>query len=285
MLSKMYPSDDLSALKEYKISVINKAFDHLSNKAEIDYEYLQGGCQQRSHLASLILRNKLNIEHGKVWLFAPAALYNFDYRALLVEDTNKLTKDKVISWNFHTAPVIKLKNEDGSVTLMVLDPSINKHEALPLELWLDCIGNSRLGEYTFTTPEKYFFNCKYNEYMQLTNIFDGTFSEFVNPAKDNLILEKGLSINDTAMMVFRKYIKPIMDNPSKKNLHKLNDLKEIFGDAMVLDLLFCQSTSGYTDSTTYRYLVSEYPEISKEAFKYFHKRLIFWTLKTTKLLK
>ncbi len=283
MLNYELPIDDISNLKQYDYSIVKKAFDEISNLFQIEFNFPQGGCQQRSHLMSMMLSKKFSIDHCKIWLFAPAALFENNTTALFVEDLNKLAPDNIVYWNFHTAPLVKI-NSNGKTELLVVDPSVNKTEPLNIDNWLKSIGNSVVGKYTFLSPEKYFFNCKYNEYYQLTNVFDGTFFEFVNPAKDNLILEKGLAVNDMAVFINNKYIQPLMNTMESKNETRIMDLKEIFGNATALDLIFAQNLSGYTDNTSYRYVHNHFGDIMKEAKQLFHDRLLHWTQFTNELL-
>ena len=90
-------------------------------------------------------------------------------------------------------------------------------------------------------------------------------------------MEKGLAVNDMAMQVFHKYIQPLMDAPAEENETKLADLKEIFGNSTVLDLLFSQNMSGYTDNTSHRYVITHYSDIIREAKSIFNERQEFWT--------
>lgn len=284
MLNYEFPIDDSKQQKKYDYSIIKKAFDEISNASQIEFNFPQGGCQQRSHLMSMILSKKFNIEHSKIWLFSPAALYPNDMTSMFIEDKNKLSSNNSINWNYHTAPIVKVNTENGIEQRLVVDPSLNRKEPLPLQDWLKSIGNSEFCKYTFLLPEKYFFNCKYDDNSQLTNIFDGSFFEFINPAKDNLVLEKGLAAADMAILIYEKYIKPLMNSAVPVNETMLLDLKEIFGNATALDLLFSQNLSGNTDNTSYRYVLTNYGPIMKEAKQFFHERLLHWTNFTNKLL-
>jgi hypothetical protein len=97
-------------------------------------------------------------------------------------------------------------------------------------------------------------------------------------------MEKGLAVNDMVMSIFHKHIQPLMaQNPAGNNT-RLNDLKDIFGNSTVLDLLFSQNMSGYTENTSHRYIITHYAEIMMEAKMIFSSRLIFWTKFTNTLL-
>lgn len=266
----------------YDYPVIKEAFDYLVKSTSIDFKYQPGGCQQRSHLISLILEHQFKINHAKVWLYAPITMIEGDLTALEVKDKYNVTGNPLIHWNYHTAPVIKL-NQDGEIIILVIDPVLDAQKPLSLEKWLLAIGNSAVSHLEFTPISNYFFNCKFNDQNILTNIFDGTYFDYSNPAKDNLALEKGLAANDTAMHVYKKYIKPL-DNLNKIKDHRLQDLKDIFGNASALDLLIAQNISAGTDNTSYRYVVTHYGEIFYDAKAYFHKRLSYWTLYTNQIL-
>ncbi|MFN0047848.1 MAG: protein-glutamine glutaminase family protein [Cytophagales bacterium] len=282
MLNYEFPIDDISGLKTYEYGDVKIIFDQISHHSSLEFNFPQGGCQQRSHLISMILA-KSNIEHCKIWLFSPAALYDFDQRSLFVADTNQLSPDNIIYWNYHTAPLVKIQLGD-KVEKFVIDPSLNREQPLTIIDWLKCMGNSEICKYTFLLPEKYFFNCKYNDNSQLTNVFDGSFFEYVNPAKDNLVLEKGLAVNDMAMIIYHKYIKPLMYNGNANESVRLFDLKEIFGNATALDLIFSLNLSGNTDNTSLRYVMAKYGDIVNEAKQIFNEKLLYWTRFTNKLL-
>lgn len=275
MWPQYFLTDNYIAQEIYGQREISKAFDYIL-QSEIDFDFPQGGCQQRAQIMSMILQKKFSVQHCKVWLFAPAALYEGDTRTLFVEDKNKLSPNNIVEWNYHTAPAVLVKNADKIETFIV-DPSVNKTEPIILADWFAKIGNSGVSSYTFARPENYFFNCRYNENNELTNIFDGTFFEFMNPVKDNLLMEKGLAVNDMAMQIFHKYIQPLLNDPGEENEIKLSDLKEIFGNSTVLDLLFSQNMSGYTINTSQRYVITNYGDIMQEAKALFNQRLVFWT--------
>lgn len=274
--------DNYIAQETYEPGEIKNAFDYIL-QSEIDFDFPQGGCQQRAQIMSMILQKKFAIQHCKVWLFAPAALYEGDTRTLFVEDKNKLSPNNTVEWNYHTAPAVLVKNMD-KVETFIIDPSVNKSQPILLADWFAQIGNSGVSSYTFVRPENYFFNCRYKENNELTNIFDGTFFEFMNPVKDNLLMEKGLAVNDMAMQIFYKYIQPLMQNSSEGNENKLTDLKEIFGNSTALDLLFSQNMSGYTDNTSHRYVITHYSDIIREAKSIFNQRQEFWTKFSNALL-
>lgn len=278
------PYYDVTKQIFYSISAIKEAFDYISYSSAIEFDFPQGGCQQRAQIMSLILSKKFNIQHSKIWLFAPAALYENNAVTLFVEDKNKLSPDNTVNWNYHLANAVRVQKESGEIDTLIIDPSINRNKPLTINEWFAAMGNSNTGQYSYLTPEYYFFNCKYNINNEITTVFDGTFFEFMNPVKDNLLMEKGLAVNDMAMTIYHKYIEPLMQSVKEEDKKRLNDLKDIFGNSTALDLLFSQNMSGYTDNTTHRYVITHYSEIMKEAKMIFSDRLIFWTIFSNTLL-
>lgn len=279
-----YPTADLSSLKVYDYSTIKQVFDSISTSSNIEFNFPQGGCQQRAQIMSMFLSKKFKIEHDRVWLFAPVNLDKNDSRTLTIADKNGLSPDNKISWNYHVAPVVLVK-QNNKIDTLVIDPSIDRSQPITLSNWMRSIGNSNISKYTFLKSEFYFFNvqcCDANN--NLLSVINGYFYDFSNPAKDNLTMEKGLAINDMAIIIYNKYIKQLSQSKLPADIIKLNDLKAIFGNATALDFLFSQNISGKTDKTTNRYVTTNYGDIMIEAKTIFNNRLRYWANVSTKLL-
>ena len=270
---------DLQYLTIYPYDVIVNVFNQILNDTNIEFNYPQGGCQQRAQIMSMLLKKKFQIDHCKVWLFAPVVLEENQYQTLYINDVDDLTNQDEIQWNYHVAPVVQVE-KDGNISTMVIDPSIVKNEPVFLSTWFYAIGNSEVSKYTFMLPDKYFFNCVYNNTNELTTIFDGSFYNYEEDDKNDLTLEKGLALNDVAIAVFNKHIK-LHASASTKQIY---DLKEIFGNATAMDFLFAQNLSGKTDETKLRYVLTNYTHIFTEARDLFSKRVVYWTSITNALI-
>lgn len=274
-------TDDITQQKTYSFQTLKAAFDDIVQTSGLDFDFSQGGCQQRAHVISLLLQKRYAIEHSKVWLFAPAALYNGNVETFFIEDKNKLAPDNIVNWNYHVAPAVLIK-ENGQENFYIVDPNINKECPLLIGNWFNGIGNSCAGRYSFYSADKYFFNSLYTKDNSITNVFDGTFIPYDKPDTDDLTIEKGLAINDAAMHVCRNYIAPLQyesDNP------KLQDLKDIFANSTALDLLISQNISGNTPNTTHRYVITHYSDILLDAKRVFYERLVHWTVYMNELMK
>jgi len=270
------PADDITQQKNYDLLTVKNAFNSIVQQTQIDFDFCQGGCQQRAHLMSMLLYKQFNIEHSKIWMFAPAALYYNDARTFFVEDKNKLSPFDIVNWNYHVTPAVMV-NENDVINFYVIDPCIDKTQPILLHTFFKSIGNAATGQYSFYHPGKYFFNNLRTKDGNNTPIFDGTFVEYTNPDKDDLILEKGLAVNDAAMAIYHKYIKPLMDAANEADKQKLEDLKAIFGNATALDMLLSQNLSAYTDNTNHRYVITRYSDIMLDAKIIFNARLVYWT--------
>jgi hypothetical protein len=288
-ITKEYPckgcgnyTANLNALKKYNALELQQVFNSIY-KTGIEFNFPQGGCQQRAQIMSMLLEQVYKIEHCKVWLFSPSDLYFKDNRKLIISDKNNLSKNNQIAWGYHVAPVV-LVEQDNRVDTMVLDPSIKCSGPIVLRDWLKSIQNSDISKYTFLNSDRYFFNAQYDQSGNLTTVINGYFYEYDQASKDDLLVEKGLALNDMAMYMYKKHMKPLMDSATPTDQEKLNDLKAIFGNATVLDCLFSQNTSPKSKATTQRYAISHYPELIKEAKNVFNDRLIYWTTLTNKLI-
>ena len=273
---------DLRYLQTYDAAVMLQAFNSLVQGPQQCAWGYQGGCQQRAEIMSMFLLKKMKIDHCKIWLFAPAALYSGDSRTLFIDDKNGLTAHSKIEWNYHVAPVVRVIEND-KVQTMVLDPSIHKNEPILLEQWFNAIGNSNISQYSFVLPDRYFFYCSYDYNGFLTTLFDGSFYNYEGLIKNDLILEKGLAINDMAIHIYHHFIAPLMASATETDKVKLEDLKAVFGNTTALDLLFSQNISGYTPNTTHRYVISFYNDVMTEARRLFNERLGYWTAITNQL--
>jgi len=283
MWPQFVPGYDINLLKSYSLETISAAFQDIAGSSGIDFCYRQGGCQQRAQLMSMILAKRFIVEHSKIWLFAPAALSAFDNRAMFIEDENKLSPFNIISWTYHVAPAVQVCEKD-QVNTYVIDPSVNAIMPVNLNTWFNAIGNSTVCRYSFHQPVDYFFNRLCNKSGELTGIFDGSFFPYDEADRNNLTLEKGLAVNDTAMFVYRKYILPMMKGNNANDAPMLEDLKSIFGDASTLDMLFAQNVSGNTSNTSHRYVLSLYTDIMLDAKAIFNTRLAYWVKYVSALL-
>lgn len=277
--SKNYNAD-FNEIKHYSITQIKTVYDSIL-KSGVEFNYPQGGCQNRAQIISMLLSKKYEIQHFRVWLFAPIDLIDGDTRTLTLIDKNKLAPNSIINWNYHVAPCVLVDNK-GVVDTVVIDPSVNGSTPLGISSWLSSIGNSNISMYTFLNPKLYFFYTNDN-----SSIINGTFYEY-SPTTycadiiTDVTLEKGLAENDMVIYILNKYLKK-----EPFDLNRFNTFKPYFGEIRVLEDKFffkagyCGNT--VSDNISFRTLIEKYPDIVSDAMNYYYTRIIYWTKKSNEL--
>ncbi len=279
---------DLSSLTKYEEKTILAAFDTILN-SHIQFDYPQGGCQNRAHAMSLILSNKLKISHSKIWLFSPSNLNQSDQGKLEIDDKNYLAPNDVIKWNYHVAPCVLVSKSNKTDTL-ILDPSLNKMKPLKISDWLAEIRNTKDSKYTFLNPDWYFFLTDNSG-----KVITGEFYKFAIDNKwcadnyRNLTLEKGLAINDLAIYILNKYLNTLRNSNVQADKDKLASLRKAFGNVDVLTEFFgklnsyCGST--VADNISLKQFWQDHEVLMSDAVTYYLIRLNYWTTKVQKLEK
>lgn len=297
-LSKDFPcascqnyNANFKEIKHYSMAEIKLVFNAI-NKSGVEFNYPQGGCQNRAQTMSMMLAKTHNIEHCKVWLFSPADLVDGNKTALEIQDKNQLAPNNIIKWLYHVAPCILVDN-NGKVDTLVIDPSIDNSQPLMLAAWLRRISNSAVSKYTFLEPEWYFFLTRISSVQNDNSKITGEFYKFEADPRgwinnySNLTLEKGLAINDLAMYVNKKYIIPLRSSGAQSDVAKLSDFKKAFGNVDALTALFGSQTSYMgnlvSDNIYLRILQEKYPEFMLDAMKYYIDRVAYWTTEVVKL--
>lgn len=197
-------------------------------KAEnLEYRYINGACEDRAHYLSLLLK-KYGVASAKVWNFAPAR-YSFASTELFdIDDPFDITGN--VTWGYHVAPMLKAFNQEGEAETLVIDQSFNQESFLTLNEWLGKMNCPR-AIYLLTDISSYLFNSldsflEYNEMAPndppalIPSIITGNFWSLL-PGDD--FVERGLSINDLALQIFR--IKERLNQSERDYLDSL--LKDI----------------------------------------------------------
>jgi WXG100 family type VII secretion target len=99
----------------------NKIFEDMSNEPDIAFNYPVDGCYARAHLMAERIGERYETTPKKVWAFGD----------LRVPTSGPYGE---IEWGYHVAPVVDVRQPDGSVVPMVIDPSISK-KPLTIEEW------------------------------------------------------------------------------------------------------------------------------------------------------
>lgn len=100
-------------------------FNKAKKRKDIAWNYKIDGCYARAHLMARMFE-KEGIKVEKAWARGH----------LLIPGTNNL------SWGYHVAPAVLVKQKDGSVEKMIIDPSIAS-EPVKASEWLKIMGVSQ----------------------------------------------------------------------------------------------------------------------------------------------
>jgi hypothetical protein len=282
---------NFNTIKHCSTKEIKIAFDSICQSG-IEFNYPQGGCQNRAQIMSMMLSKKFNIQHCKIWLFPPADLVDGDTKALQLNDKNQLSPDNIVKWLYHVAPCVLVDN-NGKVDTLIIDPSIDNTQLLKLSEWLKKITNSNVSKYTFLNPEWYFFITRNSTKTSDNSKINGEFYKFEADPRgwinnySNLALEKSLAINDLTIYILKKYITRLRGSNNQSDATKLNDLKKAFGNVDALTVLF-GSQASYMGNTVpeniyIRSLQEAYPDLMNDAMKYYINRVGYWTKKVVTL--
>jgi hypothetical protein len=292
-LRSQYPSTtsssyitNLASLTKYEEETILAAFDTIIN-SHIQFDYPQGGCQNRAHAMSLILSNKLKISHSKIWLFSPSNLNQTDQRKLEIDDKNYLAPNDVIKWNYHVAPCVLVSKGNKTDTL-IIDPSLNKTKPLRISEWFAAMRNTKDSKYTFLNPDWYFFLTD-----NFGKVITGEFYKFAIDNRwcadnyRNLTLEKGLAINDLAIYIINKYLNTLRNSNVQADKDKFISLRKAFGNVDVLTEFFGKLNSycGATvaDNLSLKQYWQDHQALMSDAMAYYLSRLNHWTMKVQEL--
>ncbi|MBF0315009.1 MAG: hypothetical protein HQK50_08115 [Oligoflexia bacterium] len=115
-----------------KTSVVSKKdleqlFKSITNESDIPFNYALDQCFSRSFKIAKIAKEKLGLELGQVFAFAPHNHY--------LKVTNPLQPYEPIYFNYHVAPVVLTLGKLGELEPMVIDPTLYSERALTLEEW------------------------------------------------------------------------------------------------------------------------------------------------------
>lgn len=279
------PNAKPDALCPVEYARLQEIFEDISKNSGIEFNYPQAACQQRTQYLSMLLTKKYQLDHFRVWLFAPVNLYKESSEHLEIKDINDLSENGVIKWKYHVAPAVKIKD-----TVVVIDPSLKSERPMTLDEWLKPFSNSKTSKYSFISSEYYFFYQAYDiplNPLKLLDVISGQFYTYGKTPQDLVSVEKGLAINDTAMSIYRKYILPLKTSNSENDKEKLKQLKQVFGNFNNLEILLTHTTktSGQFGNTNFREFYTNHGEIATEAGRIYLERTLFWTKKVNELLK
>lgn len=114
------------AKKYLSVTEVQKLFTKAKNMSDIPFGYKYDGCYARAHVMARRFE-EMDIQVEKAWIKG----------SLFVPGTD-------IQWNYHVAPVVNVKEENGQIKKYVIDPSLND-KAVLLDEWVASMGQNVKG--------------------------------------------------------------------------------------------------------------------------------------------
>jgi Glutaminase len=176
----------------------------------IEYRYLNGSWEDRTHLICLLLK-KAGIDAGKIWNFAPARYTLLSNELFHIQDPLGISNP--LYWGFHVSPYILSYNQAGELETLIFDLSFDTQNFLSIADW-QAIMNCPRALYLQTHLENYLFysiesyslrsakignNPVYNIPAAQPSIITGDFWKLT---PEDTLVQNGLAINDLAIYIF-----------------------------------------------------------------------------------
>lgn len=162
-------------------------FSELKSLCFPTYKYKQGNCHNIAHFCSQVLTQK-GIKHKKIWSFAPARYVKYSRESINRPDPNQLAINGNLSWGYHVAIVI----ENGSNSL-VYDYIIDESQPVTLMDWCKEMNVSKSKIEIVDAANYLFFSLR-----KKIPTTDFKYFHYEDNCKEDMWLEKGLAINETA---------------------------------------------------------------------------------------
>ncbi len=161
-------------------------FDMAKAMDDIAWGYKMDGCYARAHLMARRFE-ELGIEVDKAWLKGSLRAKGKDG----AED---------IQWNFHVAPIVYVKDEEGKVQKMVIDPSV-EDKPVTAQQWAQNLSDDVEGRVQLTR-----FPYPENSGEMLRNSLAFSNSDPYLPIEDvNTSEEQKMSMADQTMFEYKGY--------------------------------------------------------------------------------
>jgi hypothetical protein len=113
--------------KYLSVKEVQDLFKKAKLMNDIPFGYKYDGCYARAHVMARRFE-ALGVPVEKAWIKGNLSVPGTD-----------------IQWNYHVAPVINVKDENGNLVKYVIDPSLND-KAVPLDTWVNTMSHDVKGE-------------------------------------------------------------------------------------------------------------------------------------------
>ncbi len=229
----------------------------------------------------MLLASK-GIQCAKIWAFAPAVYSTSNSRLISFTDEKNISPTGTIEWRYHVAPVIQVQI-GNRVRKMVIDPGLFPNKLVRYRTWLAKLNTKKL-IYLIMDSEWYLYNSSLITNAQLQ--FDSNeasesnqpniklphwfsdkcitdFFKYEEEALNDFWIEKGLAVNETALIFYENEIKPILYSEQHQDL--VADYKMLAGDVFNFETIFRDNNWNYemNDDFQLRHqnIIGQYREI------------------------
>lgn len=199
---------------------------------------------------------------AKIWAFAPVVYSTSSSKLISFTDKKNISPNGKIDWGYHVAPVLQVRI-GNKVRKMVIDPGMFPKGIVRYRTWLAKLRTRKL-IYLIMDSEWYLYNSSMipNSQIQfeendLSNLSKPNvklpdwfsdklitdFFRYEDEAMEQHWMEKGLSINDTAIVFYESEIKPILHN--KLQIDLVSDYKKLAGNVFNFETIFRDNNWNY----------------------------------------
>jgi hypothetical protein len=245
----------------------------LLSEENIEYRYLNGSCEDRTHLLCLILK-KAGIDTGKIWNFAPARYTLLSNELFEIQDPLGISNP--LYWGFHVSPYILAHSENDEIETLIFDMAFDTDCFLSLTQWREKMNCPRalylqtdFDYYLFYSIESYSLRSARVDNHPIINIPAAQPSiitgDFWKLSQGDTQVQIGLSINDLAMYIYH--------NISKMSIDEQTYLLETLTNIDWLDgFVFCPKPIEISEA------------LHSQLIDFYKKRFSFWDKKIRELV-
>jgi len=262
-------------------------------KSGIPFGYQQANCHNISHYISLLLASK-GYQCAKIWAFAPVVYSTSSTKLISFADKKNISPGGKIDWGYHVAPIIQVRI-GTKVRKMVIDPGLFPKSPVRYRTWLAKLKTRKL-IYLIMDSEWYLYNSSMipnsqlspdcNEFqpnVKLPDWFsDKLITDFFKYEEDSLEqhwIEKGLAINETALLFYESEIKPLLHSKIQHDL--VEDYKMLAGNVFNFETIFRDNNWNYEMNDDFQL---KYQEIINQYREIYHSNLRKWQESVAELL-
>jgi hypothetical protein len=130
---KVPPSDTTTSggISVVSLAKANQLFRVMANRGDIAFKFPADGCYARAHLMGIQMQG-MGLKPGKAWAFDDkASVERIPPRLVALTDAHP---KGFVRWWYHVAPALKVRDQNGRVSVYVIDPSLHR-SAVPLSTW------------------------------------------------------------------------------------------------------------------------------------------------------